>query len=514
MTLHFFKKIACTVLSITLMLSCISFASAQTTDKDELDAKLSAIMSECDKNASTSTEKALWLHDYLINNTDYDLTYSNYDGGSAILTGSGTCQAYAEAYSLLLDKAGINNAYVSGYGNGGDHLWNLVELDGEWVHVDTTWDDPIGGKSRQKYFGKTSDEMAKDHEWSADGVIGCELDESTLSVNLTASASKIGVGASTTVKAVVSSPMLKSSQINQSVTYSTSNAKVAVVSSAGKVTGIAAGTAVITAVNSTGKSDSVTITVVITGNSNVEVESVKLNKSSAAIQQASTLTLKATVAPKKADKSVKWTTSNASVATVSSTGKVTAIKGGTAIITATAVNGTSASCTVTVASREVSSVKLSKSALALTTGKTSTLKASVAPSNAISKKATWSSSNSSVATVSSSGKVKAVGIGTAVITATSNNGVSSSCTVVVSPITLTKATIASSKSVKLGKTASLKVTFKPSNASDKSVTWTSSNESVATVSASGVVTGIAKGTAVITMTTANGITDTCKITVK
>ncbi len=356
--------------------------------------------------------------------------------------------------------------------------------------------------------------MAEDHEWSEDGLFGIDIDESLLSVRLTASVNRLSIGASTTVKATVTSSAVKSSLIDQSVTFTSSNPEVAAVSSSGKVTGISAGSAVITAAIKNGKTASVTMNVVITGSSSVEVEGITLNKKNASILQGKTLTLTSAVKPAKADKSIVWTTSDASVATVSSKGKVTGIKGGTAVITATAVNGKSASCTVTVASREVSKVTVNKSSASLVIGKTVSLKAGVAPSNAISKKVTWKSSDTSVATVSSSGKVKAVGIGTAVITATANNGVSDSCTVVVGPVVLTKATISSSKSIKVGKTATLKISFKPSNATDKSAAWASSDTSIATVSANGVVTGVAKGTAVITMTTANGITDTCKITVK
>ena len=157
------------------------------------------------------------------------------------------------------------------------------------------------------------------------------------------------------------------------------------------------------------------------------------------------LTLTATVAPANAtNKTVTWTTSNASVATVAN-GVVTAVGAGTATITATATNGTAATsddktatCTVTV-TVPVSGVTLSQTEAALNISETLTLTATIAPGNATDKTVTWTTSNASVATVAN-GVVTAVAPGTATITATATNGTAdtsddktATCTVTVSP---------------------------------------------------------------------------------
>lgn len=170
----------------------------------------------------------------------------------------------------------------------------------------------------------------------------------------------------------------------------------------------------------------------------VKVTGITLNMSSLSLTEDDTYTLSATVSPSIAtDKSVSWSSSNSSVATVSSTGKVTAVNAGTATITATANDGSGvkAACSVTVKSRtiKVTGIALGKSSLSLTEGDTYTLSATVSPSNATDKSVTWKSSNTSVATVSTSGKVTAINAGTATITATANDGsgVKATCSVTV-----------------------------------------------------------------------------------
>ncbi len=157
----------------------------------------------------------------------------------------------------------------------------------------------------------------------------------------------------------------------------------------------------------------------------VNVSGVTLDKTSVTLTSAgATTTLVATITPTNAsNKNVTWKSSNASVATVSSTGVVTAVGNGTATITATTADGSkTATCTVTV-KIPVTGVTLNKTSVTLTSkGATTTLTATVAPSNAANKDVTWKSSNTSVATVRSTGVVTAVGNGTATITATTVDG--------------------------------------------------------------------------------------------
>jgi uncharacterized protein YjdB len=164
----------------------------------------------------------------------------------------------------------------------------------------------------------------------------------------------------------------------------------------------------------------------------------------------------------------------------------------------------------------VTGVTLDKTSATLSVGGTLILTPTIAPSTATNKMVTWSSSNTGVATVVN-GVVKAVGSGTAVITVTtSDGGRTATCNVTVSGsvvyvtgVTLDKTSL----SMNTGTQQTLTATVSPSNATNKNVTWTSSNSSVASV-ASGVVTANAAGTAVITVTTVDGAkTATCTVTV-
>ena len=163
----------------------------------------------------------------------------------------------------------------------------------------------------------------------------------------------------------------------------------------------------------------------------------------------------------------------------------------------------------------VQNVTLNKTSLMLNKGNSETLTATISPSDATNKSVTWTSSNTSVATVSSSGSVTGVGTGNATITVkTADGSKTATCSVIVKipviDVTLNKTSL----SLIEGNSETLTATVAPSDATNKSVTWISSNTSVATVSSSGVVQGIAAGTAIITVKTADGNKNaTCTVTV-
>ena len=167
---------------------------------------------------------------------------------------------------------------------------------------------------------------------------------------------------------------------------------------------------------------------------------VTLNKSTAKVEIKKTLTLKATLTPSYAgQKALTWSSSNTAVATVSSSGKVTAKKKGTATITAESVGGKKGSCKVTVIGVQPTGVTLNLSTKTLHVGSSYTLKATVSPSNAENKTLTWKTGSNSVATVHE-GTVKARGEGTITITAITANGKKAACKVTVLP----KATVTAS----------------------------------------------------------------------
>ena len=243
------------------------------------------------------------------------------------------------------------------------------------------------------------------------------------------------------------------------------------------------------------------------------VKGISLNKTSTTLTVGSSETLTATVIPDNAnDKSVTWATSNASVATVAD-GMVTAVAPGTATITVTTTDGAkTATCEVTVI-QLTSGVSLNKVNTTLAVGSTETLTATVYPPDATDKSVTWTTSNADVATVAN-GTVTGVAPGTATITVTSSNGSTATCEVtVIQPVTgvaLNK----TSTTLIAGSRERLTATVAPDNATDKSVTWTTSNARVATV-ADGVVYAVNAGTATITVTTTDGAkTATCEVIVR
>ena len=244
-----------------------------------------------------------------------------------------------------------------------------------------------------------------------------------------------------------------------------------------------------------------------TGPTTVAVTGVSLSKTSLSLVEGGSETLTATVAPSNAtNKTVSWKSSDASTASVDANGKVTAVKAGSATITVTTADGSkTATCSVTVTSKNVSvtDVTLDKTEAALTQGETVQLTATVKPDDATDKTLTWSTSDSKVATVDETGKVTAVETGSATITAKAGDKTATcAVTVTAKVIEVTEITLDKTEvEIIEGETAQLTATVKPDDATDKSIEWTSSDESVATVDNSGKVTAVSEGKVTITVKT-------------
>ena len=348
-------------------------------------------------------------------------------------------------------------------------------------------------------------------------VTGITLDQTSLTIK---------EGESVTLIATVA----PDNATNKTVNWTSSNTAVATVSNDGKVTGIKKGTTtVIATTQDGGKTATCTVMVEAVENPDdkpeiVSVTGITLDKTTLTLTEVETATLVATVTPDNAtNKVVNWSSSSADVATVDNNGKVTGIKAGSATVTAITVDGgKTATCTITVKSNTVAvtGVTLDQTSLTLSEGQTATLIATVTPSNATNKALSWSSSNKAVATVDVNGKITAVKSGTTTITVTTQDGgkkatctvtVKAKPTVAVTGITLDKVIV----DILEGKTLTLVATVNPSDATNKKVSWSSSNKSVATVDANGKVTAVKSGTATITATTQDGSkTATCTVTVK
>ncbi|GHV32320.1 hypothetical protein AGMMS4952_22480 [Spirochaetia bacterium] len=323
------------------------------------------------------------------------------------------------------------------------------------------------------------------------------------------------VGATGTLTATVA----PSDATNKAVTWTTTNSAVATVSG-GTVTGVAAGTAAITASTTDGgKTASTTVRVSELLPETVTVSGVTLNKLSLNLTVGASEALNAAIAPENAtNKEVTWTTSDSTVATVSG-GTVTAKATGTATITVSTTDGAKTANAAVTVTQPVSGISLNPESLSLTVGATGTLTATVAPSNATNKAVTWTTSNSAVATVSG-GTVTGVAAGTATITAsTTDGGKTASTTVRVSellPETVTVSGVTLNKlslNLTVGASETLNAAIAPENATNKEVTWTTSDSTIATVT-DGVVSAVSAGTATITVsTTDGGKTASAKVTV-
>ena len=243
----------------------------------------------------------------------------------------------------------------------------------------------------------------------------------------------------------------------------------------------------------------------------VEVSSVSLNTSTVEMVEGDTYSLVATVLPNNAEyDGISWASSNTSVASVNQ-GTVTALKEGKTTITANA-GGKSATCSVTVSAKyiAVTSITLDKNELSLKVGSSDVLTATVKPDDATDKNVKWSSSDASIVKVDN-GKVSALKSGTATITATAGS-CSAECVVTTFTPVESISFENSDYSVGIGEATTLKVIIKPDSAAGTDITWSSSDESVATVD-KGEIKAINEGTTTITAS-ADGKSASCQVTVK
>ena len=229
----------------------------------------------------------------------------------------------------------------------------------------------------------------------------------------------------------------------------------------------------------------------------IPTQAVVLNKTFVTLNPGKTEQLKITYLPDYATASigtVKWTSSNGAVVTVDAAGKLTAKAAGKAIITAITSDGNVMYCIVTVENIKVSKITIATTTSnKIATGKKVTLKATVTPSNAYNKGVTWKSSNTKVATVSSSGVVttkKKMGGKTVTITATAKDGSGkkASYKIYVKKGIVKKVYISGVKSVKAGKKVYLKGKTSASSGANRTLKWSSSNTKYAKVSSKGTVT--------------------------
>ena len=327
---------------------------------------------------------------------------------------------------------------------------------------------------------------------------GCTKEEVVSSIKLSHSSVALSLGETVTLIATV----YPEDAVDKTVTWSSSNSSVASVVG-GKVAALSVGSAVITA--KAGNCSAVCAVTVST----VEVSKIELSQTSLTLFEGDTVQLTATVYPENAtDKTVMWSSSDTSVVTVDN-GKITAISIGSATVTARSGNVT-AGCSVKVNPVDVSLIELSQTSVTLLVGESVELTATVYPENATYQTVTWSSSDTDVVIVDD-GKVTALSPGFATVTARSGNA-EAECSVTVNPVEVTSIELSqTSVSLLVGESVELTATVYPENATDKTVTWSSSSPSVAAV-VDGKVTALSPGSATVTARSGNAVAE-CAVTV-
>ena len=157
-------------------------------DLTSMEAYADELLKSIITKGMSEVEKVKAVHDYIVLHTAYyenpklrpeDYPAEVFQVEGVLLNGSAVCQGYAETFQLFMDRLGINCKVVVGKElvNLVGHAWNMVELDGKWYHVDTTWDDPVPdqkGRVQYKYFLITDEMLAEDHYWIKGNYPACD----------------------------------------------------------------------------------------------------------------------------------------------------------------------------------------------------------------------------------------------------------------------------------------------------------------------------------------------------
>lgn len=141
--------------------------------------KVQQVINDCPANSDY--EKVVRYHDYIVSHTQYGFIEGedemlSYTAAGALLHGKAVCNGYAEALELLLMCSGVDTKMVVGATDEGNHAWNMVNLDGNWYHVDATWDDPVpdsGDNILHVYVNVSDDIMSKTHIWNRNAYPEC-----------------------------------------------------------------------------------------------------------------------------------------------------------------------------------------------------------------------------------------------------------------------------------------------------------------------------------------------------
>ena len=396
--------------------------------------------------------------------------------------------------------------------NGNQHqLWYIEDVDEEYVYIINVYNGLVLNVSLTSTEEQsplnlwTKENSAQNQQWK----IGPPATRVT-GITVNPIVTTISEGETATLNITVS----PEDATDISVTWSSSDDSIATVNTNGLVTGVGAGSVTITVTTTDGSfTAESTITV------NIPVSAITVTPSDISVSVGDSATLTTEISPSNAtDNSVTWSSSDNGIATVNVNGVVTAISAGTANISVTTTDGNFTDESIITVLVPVSGISLDPETISLAEGATSTLNATVSPSNASDTSLSWQSSDDTIATVSSNGLVNAIAAGTATITVTTLDGSFTDESVItvfqptvdVSGVSVNPQTL----SLAEGAISTLNATVSPSDATDNSLTWSSSDDTIATVSTNGTINAITAGEATITVATLDGnFTDESVITV-
>ncbi|MCI8306981.1 MAG: Ig domain-containing protein [Lachnospiraceae bacterium] len=376
-----------------------------------------------------------------------------------------------------------------------------------WTSLDTSIASVVDGEVTGVSAGTTY--IQAKAASGVDAIIPVHVRDSVTGLALDVTDKQMTVGESLKLNPVFT----PANPYNQNVKWSTTNGGVVIVSNTGVVNAVGGGVAAIKCTSDDGGFQATCIITV-----KEPAASITLNHTSYKLGLGKKVQLTATVnSPNATDKSVKWSTSNKKIATVTKNGKVTGKKLGKCTITVRANDGSglSATCSIRVV-RRVTSVRLNRKTASVLVGNTFRLKKKIKPSNATIKSVTWSSANEEIATVDSKGNVVGVSPGVVKIIATAKDGSNKAAACLVTVKEKVSATgvsaVNSEMTMVVGTSKNVEFTTQPNNSTDN-LFYTSDNSSVVTVNSRGKVYAKALGSATVYATTTSGSTAAVEIRV-
>ena len=151
--------------TVKVRINCVYKMTAEMAT--DLDTRARAIVASITSDSMSQIDKERAIHDWIVNNTQYDQSYTIYDPYNTLIKHTGVCEGYSLLAQKMFTIAGIKSIVVEGTAHGGSHAWNMVYIDNKWHHVDVTWDDPVSSKDilRYDYYNLTDSQISADHTW-------------------------------------------------------------------------------------------------------------------------------------------------------------------------------------------------------------------------------------------------------------------------------------------------------------------------------------------------------------